>query len=151
MVIFPVLYSISFLLIYLIHISLYLWIPYPCFDLPPSLSSLLSTSLFSIGIPDSSAGKESACSAGEPGSIPGSGRSAREGIDDPPQYSWASLLARWYRLYLQYERPGFNPWGRKIPWRREWLPSSTFWVISGNIPENAMDRGAWLATVHGVA
>ena len=33
-----------------------------------------------LGFPSSSAGKESACSAGDPGSIPGSGRSAGEGI-----------------------------------------------------------------------
>ena len=46
------------------------------------------------GFPDSSVGKESACSAGEPSSIPGSGRSAGEGIDFPPQYSWASLVAQ---------------------------------------------------------
>ena len=31
--------------------------------------------------------KESTCNAGEPGSIPGSGRSAGEGIGYPPQYS----------------------------------------------------------------
>ena len=30
--------------------------------------------------PDSSAGKESACSAADPGSIPGLGRSPREGV-----------------------------------------------------------------------
>ena len=41
----------------------------------------------------SSVGKESACNAGDPGSIPGSGRSAGEGIGYPLQYSWASLLA----------------------------------------------------------
>ena len=46
------------------------------------------------GIPDSSVGKESACSAGDPGSIPGSGRSPGEGIGYPLQYSWASLEAR---------------------------------------------------------
>ena len=39
----------------------------------------------------SSGGKESACNAGDPGSIPGSGRSAGEGIGYPLQYSWASL------------------------------------------------------------
>ena len=33
-----------------------------------------------MGFPDSSVGKESACSAGDPSSIPGSGRSAGEGI-----------------------------------------------------------------------
>ena len=37
--------------------------------------------------PDSSVGKESTCNAGDPGSIPGSGRSAREGIDYLLQYS----------------------------------------------------------------
>ena len=38
--------------------------------------------------------KESACNAGEPSSIPGSGRSAGEGIGCPLQYSWASLVAQ---------------------------------------------------------
>ena len=37
----------------------------------------------------SSAGKESACNAGDPGSIPGLGRSAGEGLGYPLQYSWA--------------------------------------------------------------
>ena len=44
------------------------------------------------GLPDSSAGKESACNAGDPGSIPGLGRSPGEGISYPLQYSWASLV-----------------------------------------------------------
>ena len=44
-------------------------------------------------LPGNSAGKESACNAGDPGSIPGSGRSAGEGIGYPLQYSWASLVA----------------------------------------------------------
>ena len=44
--------------------------------------------------PGSSVGKESACNAGDPGSIPGSGRSSREGIDYPLQYSWASLVVQ---------------------------------------------------------
>ena len=42
------------------------------------------------GFPDSSVGKESACSAGDPSSIPGWGRSAGKGIGYPLQYSWAS-------------------------------------------------------------
>ena len=42
----------------------------------------------------SSDGKESVCNAGDPGSIPGSGRSSGEGIDYPLQYSWASLVAQ---------------------------------------------------------
>ena len=46
------------------------------------------------GFPHSSVGKESAYNAGGPGSIPGSGRSAGEGIGYPLQYSWASLVAQ---------------------------------------------------------
>ena len=47
-----------------------------------------------VGFPDSSVGKESTCNAGDPGSIPGSGRPAGEGIGYPLQYSWASLVAQ---------------------------------------------------------
>ena len=46
------------------------------------------------GFPDSSAGKESACGAEDLGSIPGSERSAGEGIGCLLQYSWASLVAQ---------------------------------------------------------
>ena len=46
------------------------------------------------GFPGSSAGKESACNEGDTCSIPGSGRSLGEGIGDPLQYSWASLVAQ---------------------------------------------------------
>ena len=30
---------------------------------------------------------------------------------------------RWLRTCLVYRRPKFSPWVRKIPWRREWLPT----------------------------
>ena len=43
---------------------------------------------------DRSVGKEYACNAGDPGSIPGSGRSPGEGMGYPLQYSWASLAAQ---------------------------------------------------------
>ena len=46
------------------------------------------------GLPDSSVGKESACNAGDPGLIPGLGRSTGEGIGYPLRYSWASLVAQ---------------------------------------------------------
>ena len=32
------------------------------------------------------------------------------------------------RIHLQCRRPGFDPWGRKIPWRRERLPTLVFWL-----------------------
>ena len=46
-----------------------------------------------MDFPGSSAGEESACNAGDPGTIPGSERSPGEGIGYPLQYSWVSLVA----------------------------------------------------------
>ena len=60
----------------------------------------------SLGLPGGSEGKETACNAGDLGTIPGSGRSPGGGNGNPLQYSCL---------------------------------------------ENPMDRGAWWATVHGVA
>ena len=47
-----------------------------------------------LSFPYGSAGKESTCNAGDLGLIPGSGRSAWEGIGYSFQYSWASLVAQ---------------------------------------------------------
>ena len=56
--------------------------------LDSAYSSLLCLKACSqLGLPDSSAGKESTCKAGEPSSIPGSGRSPGEWIGYPLQYS----------------------------------------------------------------
>ena len=41
-----------------------------------------------------SAGKESACNAEDPSLIRGLERSPGEGVGDPLQYSWASLMAQ---------------------------------------------------------
>ena len=46
------------------------------------------------GFLGSSVGKESACNAGDPGLIPGSGRSPGEGIGYSLQYTWALLVAQ---------------------------------------------------------
>ena len=76
-----------------------------------------------LGFPCGSAGKESTCNARDPGLIPGSGRSAGEGIGYPLQYSWASLVAQ-----LVKKPPAmWDPWIGKIPWRRERLPTPVFW------------------------
>ena len=70
----------------------------------------------------SSVGKESACSAGDPGLIPGSGRSPGEGIGYPLQYSWAFLVAQ-----LVKNPPAmWETWVGKIPWRRERLLTPVF-------------------------
>ena len=49
---------------------------------------------FHKGFPDSSVGKESTCNAGDPSSIPESGRAPGEGIGYPFQYPRASLVAQ---------------------------------------------------------
>ena len=80
-----------------------------------------------LGFPERSAGRESACNAGDPGLTPGSGRSAGEGTDYTPLCSWAFLVAQLVKTPLQCGRPEFNPWVWKTPWRRERLPTPVFW------------------------
>ena len=58
-----------------------------------------------LGFSDSSVGKESTCSAGDPSSIPGLGRSAGERIGYPPQYSWASLVTQLVKNPLAVQEP----------------------------------------------
>ena len=65
-------------------------------------------------------------SAGDLGSIPGSGRSSGEGIGSPFQYSWGSLVAQLVKNLPAIWRRGFDPWVGKIPWRRERLPTPVF-------------------------
>ena len=64
------------------------------------------------GFPDSLVGKESACSAGDLGSIPGSGRSPGEGIGYPLQYSWASLMAQ----QVKNLPATWETWVRSLGW-----------------------------------
>ena len=65
-----------------------------------------------MGFPDSSVGKESACKAGDPGSIPGSGRSPGEGIGYPSQYSCSSLVTQ-----LVKNPPAMQEtWVRSLGW-----------------------------------
>ena len=75
----------------------------------------------------SSAGKESACNAGDPGSIPGSGRSAGDGIGYPPQYSWASLVGQLGKNLPEMWETWVWSWVGKISWWRERLPIPVFW------------------------
>ena len=59
--------------------------------------------------------------------IPGSGRSAGEGICYPLQYSWASLVAQLVNNLPAMQKTWFDPWVGKILWRRERLPTPVFW------------------------
>ena len=82
----------------------------------------LSTPIF-LGFPGGSDSKESACNAGNLGSIPGLGRSPGGGHGNPLQY-----------FCLE------NPHGQ-----RSLAGYSS--IFAWRIP---MDRGAWQATVHGI-
>ena len=77
-------------------------------------------------VPDSSVGKESACCAGDPGSIPGLGRSPREKIVYPLQYSWASLVAQLVKNPPAMQETWAQSLGWGDPWRRERLPTPVF-------------------------
>ena len=61
-----------------------------------------------------------------PGSISGLGRSSGEGISYPLQYSWASQVAQIAKNLPKCRRTGFDPWVRKIPWKRSWQPTLVF-------------------------
>ena len=76
----------------------------------------MSYLLITQDFPGSSAGKESACNAGDTSSIPGSGRSPGEGIGYPLQYSWASRVAQTVKDSKKAWQPtpvvlpGESPW-----------------------------------------
>ena len=93
-----------------------------------------------MGFPHSSV----ACNAGDPSSIPGSGRSAEEEIGYPFQYFWASLVAQ-----LAKNPPAMQEtWVRSLGWEdllEEGMATHSS-ILAWRIP---MDRGAWKATVHG--
>ena len=95
-----------------------------------------------MGFPGSSAGKESTCSAGDPSSIPGSGRSAGEGIGYPLQYSWASPVAQLVKnLPAMQETLGWE-----VPLEEGMATNSS--ILAWRMP---MDRGVWQSSVHRVA
>ena len=73
-----------------------------------------------------------------PGSIPGSGRSPREGNSHPLQHSC---------LENSMDRGGWrgSPWGHKESYTTERLTYNVY------IIHNTRDREAWHAAVHGVA
>ena len=62
--------------------------------------------------------KESACNAGDWGSIPGLGRSPGEGHGDPLQYSGLE------NPHGQKSLMGYSPWGRKESGITEWLKNN---------------------------
>ena len=96
------------------------------------------------GFPGSSAGKESTCNAGDPGSTPGPGRSPGEGIGYPLQYSWVSPGGSdGKESACSVGDLGLIPGLGRSPGGGLGNP------LQYSCLENPMDRGAWGAAVHG--
>ena len=89
------------------------------------------------GFLGSSVGKESACNAGGPCSIPVSGSSPEKGIGYPLQYSWASLVAQMVKNLTAMQETWVRPLGREdllvkgtathssiLAWRISWIVQS---------------------------
>ena len=89
------------------------------------------------GFLGSSAGKESACTVRDPGSIARSGRSPGEGIGYPLQYYWASLAA----LSVKNPPAMQEAWVQSLGWEEpleEGIASHSS-ILGWIVP---MDRGA---------
>ena len=107
------------------------WVSKLCSPKSFDMESFEEEICFSLsGFPNSSVGKEFAYNSGDPGSIPGSGRSAGEGIGYPFHYSWASLVVQlaknlsstWVR-FLGWENPlkkGTATHTSNVVWRISW-------------------------------
>ena len=80
--------------------------PWRCFEL------LLVFRAHSVTFSDSSVGKEFACNAGDPGSIPGSRRSTGEETGYPLHYPWATLAAQLVKIPPAMQ----ETWVRSLGW-----------------------------------
>ena len=98
------------------------------------------------GFLGSSVGKESACNAGGPCSIPVSGSSPEKGIGYPLLYSWASLVDQIVKNPPAMQDTWVQSLGGEDPLEEGMTTYSSIpaWRIS-------MDKDAWWATVHGIA
>ena len=77
-----------------------------------------------MGFPGSSAGKESTCNAGKPGSIPGLGKIHGGGHGNLFQYSYLE------NNHGQRSMMGYSPWGHKESDMTEWLSIPRFVISS---------------------
>ena len=102
--------------------------------------------MYIYGLPDSSAGKESVCNAGNPSSVSGSGRSPEEGTGYLLQYSWTSLVAQAVKNPPAMPETRVRSLVCKDP-----LGEGNDNSLQYSCLENPMDREAWWAIVHGVA
>ena len=94
-----------------------------------------------LGFPGS---LETTCNAGDPSSIPGSGRSPGEGTGDSFQYSWASLVAQ-----LVKNLPAMrDTWVQSLGWEHSLEKrTATHSILVWRVP---IGIGAWQDAIHGV-
>ena len=88
--------------------------------------------LCAVGFPDTLVGKESAENAGYPCSIPGTGRSAGEGIGYRLQYSWASLVAQLVKNPPVLQETGVRSLGWEDPLEKGKVTHSS--ILAWRIP-----------------
>ena len=93
-----------------------------------------------VGFPCSSAGKESTCNTGDPGSIPGLGRSPGEGVNYSLQYSWTFPVAQMVKNPPAMQETWVLSLGREDSLEEGMATQSS--ILSWRIP---LDRGAWRA------
>ena len=106
---------------------------------------IISNICWCCSFPGSSGSKESACKAGDPGSISGLGRSPGEGIGYPLQYPWASLVTQMVKNPPAVRETLVRSLQSEEPLQEGMATQSS--ILAWRIP---IDRGAWRATVHGV-
>ena len=100
-----------------------------------------------MGFPGNSADKESACKAGDSGSVPASGSSPGEGIGYPLQYSWVSLVAQTVKNPpAMWKTRALQSLGWENPLEEEM--ATHFSILAWRIPWTEEPGGF---TVHGVA
>ena len=118
----------------------YLWISSLILHWPNSCSLACC-----LGLPWCSIDRESACNAGDPGSIPGSGRSSGRGHGNTLQYSWASLVAQIIKNLPAMQESCVQSLGWEDPLEEGMATHSS--TLAQRIPK---DRGAWQAKIHRV-
>ena len=88
--------------------------------------------MFILGFSGGSVGKESTCKAGDPGLIPGSGRSAGEGKGYPFQCSWVSLVTQMVKNLAAVRETRVQALGWEDPLEKEKANHSN--ILAWRIP-----------------
>ena len=123
----------------------------------------MQTIIYMMDKQHTSVGKEFTCNAGNPSSIPGTGRSTGEGIGYPLQYSWASFVAQLVKNLPAMQETWVQSldWGDPLEKEKATHSSILVWRIPWTLLNPwgckeldmtlVIDREAWCAAILGVA